>query len=49
MYKKNAIITGIMPGGFEAPNNAMMRLKNRNKSAYKKFINDRLPRKKWVM
>lgn len=46
MYKKNAIITGIMPGGFEAPNNAMIRLKNKNKLAYKKFINDRLPRKK---
>ena len=29
MYKQNAIITGVMPGGFEAPENAMIRLKNK--------------------
>ena len=46
MYKQNAIITGVMPGGFEAPENAMIRLKNKNKLAYANFIKQRLPRKK---
>lgn len=46
MYKKKAIITGIMPGGFEAPNNAMHRLKTKNFTAYNKFIKERLPRMK---
>ena len=35
-----------MPGGFEAPENAMIRLKNKNKLAYTNFIKQRLPRKK---
>lgn len=46
MYRKKIIITGIMPGGFEAPNNAMKRLKKNNILAYKKFIKNRLPRLK---
>jgi len=46
MYKQNTIITGVMPGGFEAPENAMIRLKNKNKLAYTNFIKQRLPRKK---
>lgn len=44
--KDNLIISGINPGGFITPNNAMARLKNTNKTAYNEFINNRLPRKK---
>lgn len=44
--KDNIIINGINPGGFEAPNNAMERLKKNNKQAYDEFINKKLPRKK---
>jgi 3-oxoacyl-[acyl-carrier protein] reductase len=44
--KYNLIISGINPGGFEAPSNAMERLKNNNIEAYEEFVNHRLPRKK---
>ena len=44
LYKKNVIATGVMPGGFVAPGNAMERLRSENQLAYKKFIKTRLPR-----
>ena len=45
LYNNKVIVTGILPGGFTAPGNAMERLKKRNLSAYNKFIKMRLPRK----
>jgi short-subunit dehydrogenase len=44
--KDNLIISGINPGGFEAPNNAMERLKINNLEAYNEFIEKKLPRKR---
>jgi NAD(P)-dependent dehydrogenase (short-subunit alcohol dehydrogenase family) len=44
--KDGLIISGINPGGFLAPNNAMERLQKNNPEAYEEFINKRLPRKK---
>lgn len=41
----NIITTGILPGGFISPGNAMSRLKESNPDAYKAFIDERLPRK----
>lgn len=41
----NIIATGILPGGFISPGNAMARLKENNPEAYQKFIVERLPRK----
>ena len=38
------LVTGILPGGFIAKNNAMDRLKKKNAEIYKKFIKNRLPR-----
>jgi 3-oxoacyl-[acyl-carrier protein] reductase len=40
----NIIATGILPGGFIAPENAMARLEEANPEAYERFIKDRLPR-----
>ena len=40
------VATGILPGGFLAPHNAMNRLKSSNPEAYQAFIDTRLPRKK---
>jgi 3-oxoacyl-[acyl-carrier protein] reductase len=42
----NIIMTGVLPGGFIAPQNAMHRLKTKNKKIYNDFIKNRLPRKK---
>jgi 3-oxoacyl-[acyl-carrier protein] reductase len=42
----NVIVTGILPGGFLAPQNAMERLKNRKNHIFKKIIKERLPRNK---
>lgn len=39
------IATGISPGGFHAPGNAMDRLKAVKPQVYEAFVNDRLPRK----
>ena len=39
------MVTGILPGGFISPDNAMARLRKKNIKAYKKFIKTRLPRK----
>ena len=44
LYKNNVIVTGILPGGFIAPGNAMERLKKKNIKDYIKFIKTRLPR-----
>ena len=41
----NVIATGILPGGFIAPENAMARLQKTNPEAYIRFIEERLPRK----
>ena len=38
------VVTGISPGGFEAPDNAMARLKERSPEAYQEFTEKRLPR-----
>ncbi len=46
LYKNKVVVTGILPGGFIAPNNAMERLKKKNPRAYKNFIKKRLPRGK---
>ena len=40
----NVIATGILPGGFIAPENAMARLQQANPDAYGSFIEERLPR-----
>jgi len=40
----NVIATGILPGGFIAPENAMARLQEANPGAYGSFIEERLPR-----
>ena len=45
LYDQNIIVTGILPGGFIAPGNAIERFKNRNIKEYNKFIKTRLPRK----
>jgi 3-oxoacyl-[acyl-carrier protein] reductase len=42
----NIIMTGVLPGGFIAPQNAMHKLKTKNKKIYNDFIKNRLPRKK---
>ena len=44
LYKDKVIVTGILPGGFTAPDNAMERFRKKNKKDYKKFIKTRLPR-----
>jgi len=44
LYKSKVIVTGILPGGFIAPGNAMDRLRKKNIKDYKKFIKTRLPR-----
>ena len=44
LYRKNIVVTGILPGGFIAPGNAIQRFKSRNLIEYKKFIKNRLPR-----
>ena len=46
LYNRNVVVTGIMPGGFIAPNNAMHRLKDKNLKAYNKFVKYRLPRQR---
>ena len=40
----NVIATGILPGGFIGPENAMARLQESNQEAYDSFIEERLPR-----
>ena len=44
--KFGIVLTGIAPGGFIANDNAMHRLKNKNKKIYNQFIYKRLPRNK---
>jgi|TARA_B100000315_G_scaffold34556_1_gene29242 3-oxoacyl-[acyl-carrier protein] reductase len=39
------IVTGVLPGGFSAPGNAMTRLKKAKPDVYDKFVEERLPRK----
>jgi len=40
------IVTGINPGGFLAPGNSMRMLEKNNPEAFKKFLEQRMPRKK---
>ena len=40
------VVSGISPGGFLAPGNAMARLQEANKEAYEDFLKNRLPRGK---
>lgn len=49
LIKSGVIVTGILPGGFYAPGNAMQRLEKNNPEAYRLFIQERLPRKKMGM
>ena len=44
MAKHHITITGILPGGFAAPMNAMIRLQEKNPRAYEDFVTNRLPR-----
>ena len=46
MATHGIIVTGILPGGFTAPGNAMIRLKENKPEVYDSFIKQRLPRKK---
>lgn len=46
LAKHNVVLSGIALGGFISKDNAMDRLKNKNKKDYLKFIDQRLPRKK---
>ena len=46
LYNKKTVVTGILPGGFISPGNAMDRLKKKNIKDYRKFVKTRLPRKK---
>jgi len=46
MASSGIIVTGILPGGFTAPGNAMIRLQEKKPDVYDTFINERLPRKK---
>lgn len=46
LAKDNIVVTGILPGGFSGPNNAMVRLQESKPEVYKRFIEDRLPRNK---
>lgn len=46
LIKSGVIATGILPGGFYAPGNAMQRLEKNNPDVYQRFIEERLPRKK---
>ena len=45
MAEYGVVVSGISPGGFQAPDNAMARLQRNNPSVYDAFI-DRLPRGK---
>ncbi|RZO47805.1 MAG: SDR family oxidoreductase, partial [Candidatus Pelagibacterales bacterium] len=44
LYKDKIVVTGILPGGFTAQDNAMERFRKKNNKDYKKFIKTRLPR-----
>ena len=44
MNRFNIVVTGILPGGFRGPHNAMERLQENNPQAYEDFIEARLPR-----
>jgi 3-oxoacyl-[acyl-carrier protein] reductase len=43
---RNVVVTGILPGGFIGPGNAMARLQTNKPEVYDDFIKNRLPRKK---
>ena len=44
LAKYGVVVSGIAPGGFMAPDNAMERLQKNNPSIYQSFIEKRLPR-----
>ena len=41
----HVVVTGILPGGFTGPRNAMKRLEVLKPDVYQRFVEDRLPRK----
>ena len=45
LCRSHVVVTGILPGGFISPGNAMARLQQSNPAAYEKFVDERLPRK----
>ena len=45
MAEQGVVVTGILPGGFYAPENSWRRLESKNPDAVAKFVSDRLPRK----
>jgi len=45
LSRYNVIATGILPGGFISPGNAMARLQEANPEAYRQFVEERLPRR----
>lgn len=44
LVSSGVVVTGVMPGGFIAPGNAMERLKLNNPSEYEKYLQEKLPR-----
>lgn len=46
LVKHNLIVTGILPGGFLAPENSWVRFQQRDPEGVQKFIAERLPRGK---
>jgi 3-oxoacyl-[acyl-carrier protein] reductase len=44
LARSGVVVTGILPGGFYAPQNSWIRLKSRDPEAVKRFIKERLPR-----
>jgi 3-oxoacyl-[acyl-carrier protein] reductase len=46
MASSGIIVTGILPGGFTAPGNSMVRLQQEKPEVFDSFIEERLPRKK---
>ncbi len=49
LIESGVIVTGILPGGFYAPGNAMQRLEKNKPEIYEQFIRERLPRKRMGM
>ena len=46
MASSGIVVTGILPGGFTAPGNAMVRLQKNKPKIYDSFVEKRLPRKR---
>ncbi len=46
LASSGVIVTGVLPGGFLAPDNAMVRLRQSKPDIYEKLVNERYPRGK---